>query len=417
MLPLRRGPIARSYLRTFLLGQLESVKFEVQPASLKAALGDSGLAQMTDVRRLIAQSKDITASWEPPSIRSVLTTDFTRGTIGLLKIAIVPSHMGVPNATMLLETIEYQDPVTGRKLLLRVYALCALLSSTNLPGQLHIPPFFALCDNRDAFCYDLLYEYPGSAGGGREDVLPLTLRDLLTTDNLRGLPSLENRFRLALELAEALSAFHDVDWFHKNLTSFNVLFFTTKNAPTLQKILKPFLFGFQHSRNALDDFTQGPLQDRMHHRYHHPDYISVENHQFKRFVRHFEWYSLGILLLEIGFWAAVDNVMKDFSEDSNEHFAKMILEEKLPLLSFHMGTRYVEVVEYCLTCSPQPTDNILDDQSGALPVLQLNLVFKNRVVYPLQTLVARHTQSEAEKKRKVAGGWDESSKPAKRRTT
>ena len=64
---------------------------------------------------------------------------------------------------------------------------------------------------------------------------------------------------------------------------------------------EPFLFGFQPSLNAFDDFTQGPLQDQKHYRHHLPDYISVEDHRFKRFIQPYDWCSLGILLLKIGF--------------------------------------------------------------------------------------------------------------------
>jgi hypothetical protein len=70
---------------------------------------------------------------------------------------------------------------------------------------------------------------------------------------------------LALELAEAiLAAFHEVEWFHKDLTSSNVLCFPATESTPSAMAQNPYLFGFRHSRHAADGFTTGPLQDKMH---------------------------------------------------------------------------------------------------------------------------------------------------------
>jgi hypothetical protein len=255
----------------------------------------------------------------------------------------------------------------------------------------------------------LLYDFPKAHEVGVPGQIPITLHELLTEQDPSNFPSLEIRLKLALDLAESLAAFHDVNWYHKDLTSYSVLFFPSQTATTA-RASQPYLIGFQHSRNASDDFTEGPLQDRNHHRYHDPKYISMENRQFTGFRPQFDYYSLGILLVEIGFWATIDTIMNEHANEDNYAFSTTIIKQKLPILSFSMGSKYVNIVEQCLVSS---TDvNIVEQclvgsgkkssslESGSTLKTPGNFYFKQRVVMPLRSFGKCYLPQEPGRKRK-----------------
>ena len=67
---------------------------------------------------------------------------------------------------------------------------------------------------------------------------PLTSKDVLTlADVIRGFarPDLEAVFRLALELVRCIAAFHKAGWLHKNVSTYNILFFNRDLAIALSQ--------------------------------------------------------------------------------------------------------------------------------------------------------------------------------------
>lgn len=407
MLPPDRRAASHSRLQSILFAELEHAGIVVTP-TLESSFGSPRILQMAETKRLVAQVWDPIPPAEEPSFRTISSSQFTKarsGQMDQLDVAYVTHRQQSRATPMLRETLKYQDPFTGLKLLPRFNALCTLLSSKSLPDQLRTPPFFAFCHDKDSFCYSLLYEYPKTDDTKTYQVKPMCLRELLLEGVKSRYPSLETRLRLALDVAEALAAFHEVNWYHKDLTASNVLFFPRTDAFPSTRAQSPYLFGFQHSRDATDDFTQGPLQDKRHHKHHHPEYISMENHQFKRFIRQYDWYGLGILLIEIGFWQALEFIMIDHVNQSNEEFAMLLIQEKLPDLSFYMGTEYVEIVRYCLTCS----DEAVRDNNYAVPLSASShspdLTFKHQIVFPLKSLVNRMPAKTAIEKREITA-WD-----------
>lgn len=365
--------------------------------TLRDALGDSYLNRRAETQHLVAQVEDATAPFPTPISQLLGGPDRYVRTIGRYHVAKLRDKKDNHNKSVIVETIQYQDQLRRQRLLPRIHALCKLLSSEQLDQELRIPKFYGLHDNTQAFCFEIIYEFPGEHHADNLQLMPISLRELLTEREPYHYPSWETRLRLGLELAESLAAFHDVTWFHKDLTSFNVLFFpTTQTAPSA-RATHPYLLGSQHSRSATDDFTEGPLQDRVHQRYHHPRYVSLETRHFTRFRPQFDWYSLGILLIEIGLWEAIDKLMHEHAQKDNFTFSEHLIQYKLSALSFHMGDKYVDIVKECLTGLNEKPEKT--DEREQLD-LATNLMLKDKVVIPLKSLDRTRSTQGVDKKRK-----------------
>lgn len=310
---------------------------------------------------------------------------------------------------VLVETIEYQDMVGRTRLLPHISALCNLLSSDSIRQQQCILPFYGLHHNIKDFYFELVYDFPISSVSHREGVSspsnPISLYELLTVGNARGnSPPLESRLILGLELAKSLAALHDANWFHKDLTSHNVLFcppsaptdITSQSTDDIAS--RPFLVGFQRSRSGVDDLTEGPQQIRAHHRCHDPRYISATKHPFQQFRPQFDYYSFGILLVEIGLWSTIEAVMGEEYANVDDHaFCTAVLDHKLATLSFSLGSGYVDIVTDCLSGlgldaqhdQGLPTHRF-SAQGRASGTVNPNysLLFKQKVVMPVQSFSA-----------------------------
>ncbi|KAI1116755.1 kinase-like protein [Nemania sp. NC0429] len=206
---------------------------------------------------------------------------------------------------------------------------------------------------REAF--GMVFEYPDLTDN-RDRVRPIDLRQRIA-DNLDKrvpYPDLDDRFALAYTLVLSLFEFHSVGWLHKNLTSSNVIFFPkvssggddadAGNSQHRSKVIRePFLVGFNHSRP--DDplaLTSAPAQSDLRY-YHHPAYLR-ENRGYRL---EYDYYSLGIILLEIGFWMPLAKITEGWA-GSYEERRRRLLERRVPRLRQHMGRGYSEAVRFCL---------------------------------------------------------------------
>jgi hypothetical protein len=68
--------------------------------------------------------------------------------------------------------------------------------------------------------------------------------------------------------------------------------------------------GFQHSRRS-DHASEGPSQVSSHRHYHHLRRIGQRYGNERRFLPSCDFYSLGILLLEIGYWRTLAAITAD----------------------------------------------------------------------------------------------------------
>lgn len=208
-------------------------------------------------------------------------------------------------------------------------------------------------------------------------VQPVTLDELIRnnpdSDSIQR-PLLENVFRLAEKLVFCVSEFHSNGWFHKNICSRNIFFFQIVDTEDTVNAAEPYMIGFNHSRP--DKTGVITLKPSLHHSsniYQHPEYTENDR-QRQEFCKVFDYYSLGVVLLEIGLWTTMDS--DPFSEEleSLDVFARRgCLLRYAKDLGVCMGGIYRDAVLACLQVSPE--DNNVEDG------------FHERVVEPISRIV------------------------------
>ncbi|EHK43558.1 hypothetical protein TRIATDRAFT_226191 [Trichoderma atroviride IMI 206040] len=174
--------------------------------------------------------------------------------------------------------------------------------------------------------------------------------------------SIDERLRLAYNLAMAVFEFHKIRWLHKNISSYNIIFFDTEadddqdaddddkesRPPRKISLASPFLIGFSHSRPDEASMYSNKLygSDELLYAFHHPNYGGVDG-KFTPYRTEYDYYSLGLVLLEIGLWWPLEAIMGE--ELSREEKRMQILSRSVPFLAGSMGESYAEVVKACLS--------------------------------------------------------------------
>jgi hypothetical protein len=98
------------------------------------------------------------------------------------------------------------------------------------------------CENLEGW-YGLVFELPNGYSH------PLNLRSRFT--KFPRVP-LEERYRLAYVVATSLSGLHSVHWVHKGIQPDNILFFSQDGNVREVRHDEPWLFGFEHAREAAE---------------------------------------------------------------------------------------------------------------------------------------------------------------------
>lgn len=243
---------------------------------------------------------------------------------------------------------------------------------------------------REAF--GMVFEFPDLADN-RDLIRPIDLRQRIAdnVDKRVVYPDLDDRFKLAATLVMSLFEFHSVGWLHKNLTSSNIIFFPkvsesgaadTGNPQHRSKLIRePFLVGFNHSRP--DDplaLTSAPAQSDLRN-YHHPAYLK----EGRRYQLEYDYYSLGIILLEIGFWMPLAKITEGWV-GSYEERRQRLLERRVPRLRQHMGRGYSEAVRFCLegNLASDGDNSGKDGDGGKISRKELMLQFAQCVIARLK---------------------------------
>ena len=163
------------------------------------------------------------------------------------------------------------------------------------------------------------------------------------------LPLLGGRFRLAHALAASIFRFHSIGWLHKSIASKTIMFFSHQGLPWSEQLQNWYIRGFLHSR--LNDAPScDSTMDPELMNYHHPDYLhSLKNTRgLVRYQPRFDYYSLGIVLLEIGLWTSLEE-MTGKRSISPEEVRRKLLDSVVPKLGYRAGALYRDAVTTCLT--------------------------------------------------------------------
>jgi serine/threonine protein kinase len=264
-------------------------------------------------------------------------------------------HLGTIHGTensrpILIEWRNYghsAGETVNQQIFKRMKSITGLLSQ-RVPRQFQALECCGFYHDASRRAFGIVFEIPHQA-----DTLqcePVSLNSWInSTKQLVYQPPLERKFKLALTIANAVHEFHSVGWMHKNLNSLNIAFFPPKERPNLQLASEPYIIGFHHSRR--DDpytFTERVIEANIED-YHFPEYLQNR----RRYRREFDYYSLGLVLLEIGLWKTLKLITETWDNMDSEETSKKLLESRVPLLSQSMGTLYLEAVRFCVEAPGQ----------------------------------------------------------------
>ncbi|KAL5334456.1 kinase-like domain-containing protein [Aspergillus crustosus] len=393
MLSRTRREMAEGNVRSMLLERFGHDKPNMERDIAQSDIGYQDIISKATTKQLVARVENHHLALLQSSnsrFNTIAESSFERRRVEDFDLGIIRYQNPARTVSVLMQTIEYHDPMTWHDQEPRIDALYDLLSSEDVKTNFRIPPFHGVCKRQNDWAFDLVYEYPRHAGGQAPNQEPVSLHSLLVQRDPRH-GTLENRFNLAASLADMLAGFHDVDWFHKELNPFNVVFFPHTGGLPSDRLSQPYLVGFQHSRRSTEDSTDGLSQDLIRQRYYHPSYLSTKSEQSAKVRPSFDRYNLGVLLLEIGLWSPIGSIMGGHEHEDRAAFLDSIKDKKLTDLAFAMGTRYAGIVNQCLT---ELDDEV--DPTGYTGSFEpsSNVFFRQAVVIPLQALASHHVQLE-----------------------
>ncbi|TGJ79367.1 hypothetical protein E0Z10_g9384, partial [Xylaria hypoxylon] len=112
----------------------------------------------------------------------------------------------------------------------------------------------------------------------------------------------------------------------------------------------PALIGFSHSRQK----DETAMSSKRYHMstelraYHHPEYAGEGGGGDREAYRpEFDYYSLGLVLLELGHWWPLRNIVQD--RHDRAAVRDYVLQRSVPFLAGAMGEAYARATEACLS--------------------------------------------------------------------
>ncbi|KAG8528689.1 uncharacterized protein KY384_006376 [Bacidia gigantensis] len=251
----------------------------------------------------------------------------------------------------LTEFLQYDDSWIGhsKELINRINALVCLLSKLQIGNSLPLLQCRSFCHCPKRQAYGIMYEMPKQLIVDDRMPQPLNLAEMiLKTTSRPKRPALGEVFNLAYTLAASMLSFHKAGWLHKGICAYNLIFFP-RNADSPGDSLSTFrLIGFNYSRESdIGITTKGPPEDRHVRNYQHPEYR--KNIGKIRFRESFDYYSLGLVLLELGRWKSLRSMtkVKEIQLLAPQDLKTHLLEEEVTQLKSFMGVYYHDAVAAC----------------------------------------------------------------------
>ncbi len=154
-------------------------------------------------------------------------------------------------------------------------------------------------------------------------------------------PPLGDRIALALALCLCVAEFHAVGWLHHDLCADNIVF--APSAP----LRSPYVIGFNHSRpDEAGNCSVQRSYDPSRLVYQHPAYRAPGGSA--RWTRAFDYYGLGVVLLEIGMWYGVQRLENETRAEGAEGRREK-LKGFAERLGAYVGEVWMEAVVFCLS--------------------------------------------------------------------
>lgn len=302
-------------------------------------------------------------------------------------------HNGSTNAArVMIEWLEYDTrwrENSGEHLLATMEALTNLLDPDVTPreGAVHTRVVSCCGFFHEPNNFRFGFLYPLKAFTTIADPKMFSLNNVIRMTNpeesilespLR--PDLGSIFTLAAGFASCLHALHIAGWLHKSISSHHLLVFAPSPSLVHEHVASAVLAGFHNSRPEVSEYTIGPRDELIHYR--HPSYISGAH-----FRKEFDYFGLGVVLLELGLWLPISTLRDDHKEiKSEEAFRCKLLQSYVPQLAENVGVLYRDAVMFCLDAERLIADNsdTLGDTLGGNGPQS----FRSRVVEPLSRCCA-----------------------------
>ena len=223
----------------------------------------------------------------------------------------------------------------------RVQELVTILCYNAKPVGFHTLDCLGAFHNPAKKEFGIVYAFP------QEDTTPIRLNKLLRHHKTREVnPGLNEKLSLAKTLVGCVQSFHMSGWVHKNICSFNIVFFMKSAARdwSTVDIKEPYIIGFDHSRkDGNSEYSQGVQLERSKE-YLHPDYRQPS----ARYKGTYEYYALGLVLLEIGTWTSLSNTYERNPTAKPCELREMYIQRCTNELGKLMGPIYQSVTKKCL---------------------------------------------------------------------
>ena len=256
--------------------------------------------------------------------------------------------------------VNWKEPVT-EEMIVRVEAIAEMHSQADKPTDIRSLHCIGYYHFPQDHAFYIVYDIPLEPETDDEKTEVYSLNKvLILTQKWKERPFLEDRYRLARTLAISLLEFHTVDWLHKNLSAYNVIFFNneskvgSKDFSRIKALEEPFIIGFSRSRpNELAAFTNGPRISSESRIYQHPQYADGK----QSYLPNFDYYSLGLIMLEIGLWTPLTDMLKGLERASFEQRRRHLLQTRVQALGHYMGKEYSAAVSVCLQGFGDSTDH------------------------------------------------------------
>ena len=287
------------------------------------------------------------------------------------------SAPGIPSELVLVEWRPFNSarPQPPEHLLRRVDASANIPNIKSKPSEIRVLGCIGFYEDPHRRSFGIVYRLGQQLAGARQTQLePVSLFELIasTKDTTRGKPYLGVRFAIARSIAECIQYCHSSNWVHKRLNSYNIVFLRSESSKAGLHSALPYLIGFNHSREDKDDEqSYGPPSDPAMIPYLHPDYIRT-----KRFKKLFDYYSVGVVLLEIGIWQTSKALGDEHPFHDSEGLQKEFVARYLPRLTDSMGEIYYRAVKACLTGELDNMDTIEDEVGNFFQMLVIDRLCK-----------------------------------------
>ena len=179
-----------------------------------------------------------------------------------------------------------------------------------------------------------------------------TLAEVIRADTFPQVTtSLTERLKLAYKLAEAVFYCHTAGLLHKNITSSSVV--------ALRRLQPPqgsFIPGMDDSFLMVSELISN-IPAGTFNRFNCPRWDSeifqhldlLEGQRKTSYIRAYDIYSLGVVLLEVGLWQRIGHAMRDTDMmDLDLLDSVRALPRLLPKVGSRVGQGYQNVVKWCL---------------------------------------------------------------------